>query len=142
MRTLANSVLARVEKQRELMETLTTETNAIKVRVSSPDKLVTVEVDGVGAMTGLWLAPGIDKHSATGLSALIVETAQHAARVSLERRNQLLAQFTERFDEQRNKPLERWDGTTVTPTRPDPAGTPKPAAGAERGTGDSPDTLE
>ncbi len=45
MRTLANSVLARIEKQRDLMESLQAQTAGIRVRVSSPDKVVTVEVD-------------------------------------------------------------------------------------------------
>ncbi|WP_279102762.1 YbaB/EbfC family nucleoid-associated protein [Gordonia bronchialis] len=118
MRTLANSVLARIEKQRDLMETLNSETTAIRVRVSSPDKVVTVEVDGVGAMTGLWLSPGITKHTDTSLSALIIETAQHAARASLQRRNQLVQEFTARFADQQAEGLERWDGTTVVPQRP------------------------
>lgn len=118
MRTLANSVLARIEKQRDLMESLQAQTAGIRVRVSSPDKVVTVEVDGVGAMTGLWLGPGITRHTDSSLSALIVETAQHAARASLHRRNTLIQEFTDQFGRRQNEPLERWDGTTATPRRP------------------------
>ena len=118
MKTLANSVLARIEKQRDLMEALNTQTTGIRVRVSSPDKVVTVEVDGVGAMTGLWLNAGISKHTDSSLAALIVETAQYAARASLQRRNELVSEFTARFDEEQSAGLERWDGTTVSPRRP------------------------
>ncbi|RPA58081.1 YbaB/EbfC family DNA-binding protein [Gordonia oryzae] len=118
MRTLANSVLARIEKQRDLMESLQAQTTGIRVRVSSPDKVVTVEVDGVGAMTGLWLGPGITRHTDSSLSMLIVETAQHAARASLHRRNNLIKEFTDQFGRQQNEALERWDGTVTTPRRP------------------------
>ncbi|MDL9937760.1 YbaB/EbfC family nucleoid-associated protein [Gordonia sp. ABSL1-1] len=118
MKTLANSVLARIEQQRDLLEGLQSDTNSIKVRASSPDRSVTVEVDSTCAMTGLWLTPGITKHSATTLATLIVETAQHAARAALARRNELVRQFTTQMGQQQNAPLERWDGTTVTPQRP------------------------
>lgn len=118
MKTLANSVLARVEQQRELMEALNADTTAIRVRVSSPDKSVSVEVDGVGALTGLWLTAGIQKYSGSALSALIVETAQHAARASLQRRNQLIQEFSARMEQAQDSGLEGWDGTVVHPDRP------------------------
>ncbi|MGC4936057.1 YbaB/EbfC family nucleoid-associated protein [Gordonia sp. DT30] len=133
MRTLANSVLARIEKQRDLMESLQAQTTGIRVRVSSPDRVVTVEVDGVGAMTGLWLSAGITRHTDSSLSALIVETAQHAARASLHRRNHLIQEFTDQFAHCQSEQLERWDGTTVTPRRPLPElPDPQPRRSPER----------
>jgi hypothetical protein len=58
---------------------------------------VSVQVDGLGAMTGLWLAPSAYRHGATALARLIVETAQASAKVAAERQQYLLRQFSARM---------------------------------------------
>ncbi|MFW0784081.1 YbaB/EbfC family DNA-binding protein [Gordonia sp. CPCC 206044] len=67
---------------------------AISVRETSPDERVTAEVDGVGALTGLWLAPGACDDD---LGPRIVEVATAAAHLALARRALITAEFTESF---------------------------------------------
>ncbi|OBI99733.1 hypothetical protein A5625_03440 [Mycobacterium sp. 1465703.0] len=52
---LAHSVIARVVKQRDLMQAMHQHYVSTSVRVASRCKSVSVEVDGLGAMTGLSL---------------------------------------------------------------------------------------
>ena len=89
MSSLADSILARVAKQRDLMLAATDECRSTKVRVTSKDKAVSVEVDASGAMTGLWLTSQAQKLGADALAALIVQTAAAAAQAVLERQGSL-----------------------------------------------------
>ena len=57
MSGLADSVIARIVEQRDLMQALDEHCQSISARVTSRDESVSVEVDGLGAMTGLWLRP-------------------------------------------------------------------------------------
>ncbi len=88
---------------------------SIKARVTSRDHNVSVEVDGYGSMTGLWLGPNADKLGADALAKLIVETAHAAGRVAAERQVFLSEEFSSRMGELRQAPLTRWDGTTFEP---------------------------
>jgi DNA-binding protein YbaB len=112
MTGLADSLIARIVKQRDLVQAMDEHCQSISARVTSRDQNVIVEVDGLGAMTGLWLGPNADKLGPDALSKLIVETAQAAARVAADRQKYLTEEFRTRMHELHRAPLTRWDGTT------------------------------
>jgi hypothetical protein len=118
MTGLADSLIARIVKQRDLAAAMDDHCKTISARVTSRDQNVSVEVDGFGAMTGLWIGAGAHKLGANALAKLIVETAQAAAGVAAERQGFLSEEFGRRMTELRQAPLTRWDGTTFEPTRP------------------------
>jgi hypothetical protein len=115
MSGLADSLIARIVKQRDLVAAMDEHCKSISARVTSRDQNVSVEVDGYGAMTGLGLGPGSHKLGADALAKLIVETAQAAAGVATERHDFLSEEFSRRMSELRQAPLTRWDGTTFEP---------------------------
>ena len=115
MTSLAQSVIARAIKQRDLMQAMTEQSKTITARVTSRDRAVSAEVDGLGSLTGLWLGPPASRLDPDALATLIVETAHAAARVAAERYNFLLKEFTTRMEELQNAPLTRSDGTVIEP---------------------------
>jgi hypothetical protein len=115
---LADSLIARIVKQRDLVAAMDEHCKSISARVTSRDQNVSVEVDGYGAMTGLWLGPSAHKLGADALAKLIVETAQAAAGVAADRQGFLSEEFGRRMSELRQAPLTCWDGSTF---EPDPA---------------------
>ena len=114
MSGLADSVIARVIEQRDLLQALDEHCRSISARVTSRDKSVSVEVDGLGAMTGLWLRPQALKLGRDALAKLIVDTAAAAARVCVDRQNFLITEFNRRMHTLAETPLTCWDGTTIT----------------------------
>jgi DNA-binding protein YbaB len=114
---LADSLIARIIKQRDLAAAMDEHCKSISARVTSRDQNVSVEVDGFGAMTGLWLGPNAHKLGPDALAKLIVETAQAAARVAAERQTCLTEEFSSRMRKLQQAPLTRWDGTTFEPGR-------------------------
>lgn len=114
MSGLADSVIARVIEQRDLLQALDEQFRAVSARVTSRDESVSVEVDGLGAMTGLWLRPSALKLGREALAKLIVDTAQVAARVCVERQNFLITEFDRRLRALDASPLTCSDGTTPT----------------------------
>ena len=117
MTGLADSLIARIVKQRDLIAAMDDHCKSISARVTSRDQNVSVEVDGYGAMTGLWLGPGAHKLGADALAKLIVDTAHGAARVAADRQRFLSEEFSRRMNELRQTPLTRWDGDTFTPVQ-------------------------
>jgi DNA-binding protein YbaB len=114
MSGLADSVIARVIEQRNLLQALDEHCRSVSARVTSRDESVSVEVDGLGAMTGLWLRPQALKLERDALAKLIVDTAAAAARVSVDRQNFLITEFNRRMHTVNETPLTCWDGTTIT----------------------------
>jgi DNA-binding protein YbaB len=112
---LADSLIARIIKQRDLVAAMDDHCKSIAARVTSRDHNVSVEVDGLGSMTGLWLGPNAHKLGADALGKLIVETAHAAARVAADRQRYLSEEFSSRMNELRQAPLTRWDGSTFEP---------------------------
>jgi DNA-binding protein YbaB len=90
---------ARANAQLNGLHELNEQFSAISVRESSPDDFVTVEVDGVGALTGLWLAPEAADLGADGLGQQIVATAALAAQRAFARRAAVIEEFNESFAE-------------------------------------------
>ena len=76
--------------------------------------MVSVEVDGFGAMTGLRLRPQALKLGRDALAKLIVDTAAAAAQVCIDRQNFLVAEFNRRMHALNEAPLTRWDGATIS----------------------------
>jgi DNA-binding protein YbaB len=114
---LADSLIARIIKQRDLVAAMDDHCKSISARVTSRDQNVSVEVDGLGSMTGLRLGPNAHTLGTDALAKLIVETAQAAARVAADRQRFLSEGFSKRMSELRQAPLTRWDGTTFEPNQ-------------------------
>ena len=117
MTGLADSLIARIVRQRDLVAAMDDHCTSIAARVTSRDQNVSVEVDGYGAMTGLWLGPSAHRLGADALAKLIVETAHAAARVTAAQQRFLSEEFSRRMNELRQAPLTRWDGTSFEPDR-------------------------
>jgi DNA-binding protein YbaB len=111
---LADSLMARIVEQRDLLQALDEHCRSISARVTSRDESVSVEVDGLGAMTGLWLRPQALKLGRDALAKLIVDTAQAAAHVCVDRQNFLTTEFNRRMRTLDETPLTCWDGTAIT----------------------------
>jgi len=114
MSGLVDSVIARVAGQRDLLQALSEHCQSISARVTSRDGSVSVEVDGLGAMTGLWLRSQALKLGPKALAKLIIDTAEAAARVCVDRQNFLIAEFNRRMRALDATPLTSWGGTTIT----------------------------
>ncbi|MGW0039062.1 YbaB/EbfC family DNA-binding protein [Gordonia sp. NPDC003376] len=71
----------------------------IRVRETSADDTVTIEVDGNGALLGLWLADGMDRLGGTRLGETVVTTAALAAQRAFAARAALTEDFTDSFTE-------------------------------------------
>jgi DNA-binding protein YbaB len=112
---LADSLIARIAKQRDLLQAMDDHCKSISARVTSRDQSVSVEVDGFGTLTGLWLGDNAYRHGVEGLADLIVDTAQAAAKVALERQAYLVNEFSERMTALQKAPLTKWDGSQITP---------------------------
>jgi hypothetical protein len=61
------------------------------------------------------LADNAYRHGPDALAKLIVDTAQAAAKLALDRQNYLIKEFTERMATLQQEPLKKWDGTTFEP---------------------------
>jgi DNA-binding protein YbaB len=113
MSGLAGSLIARMLAQRDLLQEFADRSSALFVYTASPDELVSVEVDGLGSMTGLWLDPDAPALDPDALAKLIVDTAVVAARDAQDRQDALLNELNDRIHALQETPLTRWDGTTV-----------------------------
>jgi DNA-binding protein YbaB len=115
MSGLAASLIARIIAQRDLIAAMDEHCNSVSARVASRDNAVSVEVDGMGTMTGLWLSPKALTLGPDALSSLIVNTAAAAAKVATDRQQVLATEFAVRMRALQDESLICWDGTTVQP---------------------------
>lgn len=115
---LADSLIARMGLQRDLIQAMDQHCKSISVRVTSRCKSVSVEVDGLGAMTGLWLGDSAYHRGSQALAKLIVDTAQAAAKAAADRQAYLIKEFMERMSRLQQAPLIRRDGSTFQPGPP------------------------
>ena len=115
---LADAVIARIVKQRDLMTAMHEHCQSISARVTSRDRSVSVEVDGLGTMTGLWLGDNAYRNGADALAKLILDTAAAAAKVAQARQNFLIKEFNERLSSLQQTPLTRRDGSVFQPDLP------------------------
>lgn len=110
--SLADSAIARMAAQRDLLREIDERFSSVSAHVASPDESVTVEVDGLGAMTGLWLSPRALGLEPDALARLIVDTAAAAGQQTLDRQDLLVNELNQRMSEVRATPWTLWDGTT------------------------------
>lgn len=103
--SLADSVVARLIKQRDLVAAVHEHCRSLSVRVGSRDGHVSVTVDAFGAMTGLSLGPSAYTLGADTLAELIVDTARVGAALMVERQNFLAKELATRLEELRHTPL-------------------------------------
>jgi DNA-binding protein YbaB len=108
--------MARIAEQRDLIQAMDEHCKSVTVRVTSRCKSVSVQVDGLGAMTGLWLGDSAYHNGSEALAALIVETARAAAQAAMDRQRYLIREFTARMAALQQAPLIRRDGTTFQPS--------------------------
>lgn len=117
-RSLADSVVARMRKQRDLLYAMNDESQSTSVEVSSQDQSVKVTVDAHGAMTGLKITSKGQRLGPDALAQRILETASAAAQLVLQRQQFVNAEFSQRFAALQQEPLRRWDGTMFQPEPP------------------------
>jgi DNA-binding protein YbaB len=110
---LADSLVARMVAQRDLLQEMDERCSSISGHATSPDESVSVEVDGMGAMTGLWLEPHALELEPDILAKLIVDTAAAAAQVANDRQNVVVEELNDRMRDLQKTPLTLWDGTRV-----------------------------
>jgi hypothetical protein len=109
MTGLADSVVARMARQRDLLHDLNDQCRAIRVRATSRDRAITVEVDGTGTLTGLTLRGPATRLGANELAEAIVNIGLTADRAAIDRRDQLFEQFRLDFECLASEPLRRRD---------------------------------
>ena len=112
MSGLAESLIARMVAQRDLLREMDDRLSSISGYAASADESVSVEVDGLGAMTGLWLELEALELEPDALATLIVNTAAEAARVALSRQDSLIGELNHRTSALQQTPLTLRDGTT------------------------------
>jgi DNA-binding protein YbaB len=110
---LADSLIERMVAQRDLLQEMDDRCSSISGQATSPDELVSVEVDGLGAMTALWLDPQALAQDPEILAKLIVTTAAAAAQVAVDRQNSVVDELNDRMRALQKMPLTMWDGTIV-----------------------------
>jgi hypothetical protein len=111
--SLADSLIERMAAQRDLLQEIDDRCSSISGRAASPDESVSVEVDGLGAMTGLWLEHRALELEPDALAKLIVDTAAAAAQVAVDRQNAVVDELNDRMRDLQQAPLTCWDGTAV-----------------------------
>ena len=94
---LAESLIVRMVAQRDLLGEMGGRFALISAHVASPDESVGVEVDALGAMTGLRLGPAARELEPDVLANLIVETAAAAAQQVLDRQDLLINELNHRM---------------------------------------------
>jgi hypothetical protein len=91
-------------EQRDLVVALNEQIDSLSVEVSNADRSVRVQVDGWGALTGLWLHERAYRDGADALAAQIVEISRAAAKLVADRQAFLLNEFGERGRRIRDEP--------------------------------------
>ena len=84
--TLVGSAQDRLDALRETHERL----DRIRIRLTSPDNLVTVVADGSGALVELELAENLGSVAAHALASTITAVAAQAAAAALDQREAIL----------------------------------------------------
>ncbi|MEV6427878.1 YbaB/EbfC family nucleoid-associated protein [Nocardia sp. NPDC051463] len=86
---------ARAHRRLNRMRDLADEMTAVRARETSPDGVVTVVVDGSGALRELELSTGITKLSPAEFERVLVSTAGQAALRAFAERAELVTAFNE-----------------------------------------------
>lgn len=101
MDELEDRVRRRLNQMRDLADKMT----AVRARETSPDGVVTVVVDGNGALVDLELSTGVAKLAPAEFEKVLVGTAGQAARRAFAERADLVVAFNEEAAEQSGQPI-------------------------------------
>jgi DNA-binding protein YbaB len=110
---LAASLIARMVAQRDLLREMDDRLSSVSGCAASADESVIVEVDGLGAITGLWLEPEALDFEPDALANLVVNTAAEAARLALSHQDSLIGELNHRTRALQQAPLTLQDGATL-----------------------------
>jgi hypothetical protein len=86
----------RLVERRDLAMALNEQIDSLSVTVSNADRSVSVQVDGWGAPTGLWLRDHAYRDGADALADQIVKIAHAAAELVADRQAFLLNEYGKR----------------------------------------------
>ncbi|EOM75442.1 YbaB/EbfC family DNA-binding protein [Rhodococcus rhodnii] len=92
-----DAIVERVQNQVAVLDQALGDLQGVRGRASSPDGLVTAEVDGNGALVGLWIDDAVARHDAAHVAMLVTQTASRAAADASAHREQLMATFADDF---------------------------------------------
>lgn len=92
-----DAIVGRATEQVNLLEEALAGLASITVRASSESDQVTVEVDGNGNLTGLWMDDSISTLDVRVLAALITSTSHEAARLADEQRALVMRRLQDAF---------------------------------------------
>ncbi|WP_245721967.1 YbaB/EbfC family nucleoid-associated protein [Nocardia crassostreae] len=81
--------------QLEALETALHGLRHVRGRFTSEDRSVTAEVDGEGALTGLWLAESVTSQPPAEVSKLILWACREAAAAATAQRSEIVARLNE-----------------------------------------------
>ncbi|MEV6071673.1 YbaB/EbfC family nucleoid-associated protein [Nocardia sp. NPDC052001] len=80
-----------VTNQLEALESALAGLRGVRAEFTSEDRSVTAEVDGDGALTGLWLAESVTSRPPAEVSRLVLWASRRAAALATEQRAEILA---------------------------------------------------
>lgn len=92
-----DALVTGVTNQLEALEAALYELKHIRGRFRSDDGSVTAEVDGEGALTGLWLAESVTSRQPAEVSQLILWACGRAAAEAGSQRSRIVARLNESF---------------------------------------------
>lgn len=90
-----DEIQARAQRALNRLRDLGDEMAKVRERESSPDGVVTVEVDGSGAMRDLRFTPEVSRMSPGEFEQAVVSTAHRAAAKAMARMSELITEFNE-----------------------------------------------
>lgn len=93
MDALVNQATEKLEHLEEALDSL----QKVRARFSADDGSVTAEVDGNGALVGLWLDESITEKTAKDVGELITSASQQAALLASEKRAAVLDRLNAAF---------------------------------------------
>jgi DNA-binding protein YbaB len=95
--TAWDAVLREVDEQRSQLRALEDELRQMTVEATSKDRLVTVEINARGLLTGLHIEPlATRRYRAEQLADLVTDLVRRADDTLTERRNQMAADIVQR----------------------------------------------
>ncbi len=93
MDALVNQATEKLEHLEEALDSL----QKIRARHSTDDGSVTADVDGNGALVGLWLDESITEKAAKDVGELITAASQEAAQLAAQKRAEVLDRLNAAF---------------------------------------------
>lgn len=93
MDALVNQATEKLEHLEEALDSL----QKIRARYSTDDGSVTADVDGNGALVGLWLDESITEKAAKDVGELITAASQQAAQLAAQKRAEVLDRLNAAF---------------------------------------------